>query len=171
MKSTTRGTLAAVITGVAAAVGAAATPAAAANTVPVAVPLTGAEQALGTELPEVGGEIPLPAASTPETPRFVTGRLMPERTVPQVPVNGGLPGLGARAPLAHVLGHGFDHVGVAAPAVPLRTLAPGLSMDAPLTAPNPAGSQLPELKQPEIGILAPVLRTDPAAALTAGPGR
>ncbi|MFJ8195526.1 hypothetical protein [Streptomyces sp. NPDC096152] len=171
MKSTTRRTLAAVITGVAAAVGAAATPAAAAGTVPVTVPLNGAEKALGTELPEVGGEIPLPAADRPEAPRFVTGRLLPERTVPQVPVNGGLPGLGARAPLAHVLGDGFDHVGVAAPATPLRTLTPGLSLDAPLTAPNPAGSHLPDLKQPEIGILAPVLRTDPAAALTAGTGR
>ncbi|MFF7722829.1 hypothetical protein ACFZDB_26180, partial [Streptomyces luteogriseus] len=44
MKSTTRGTLAAVITCVAAAAGAAATPAAAVGTVPVPLPLGGAEK-------------------------------------------------------------------------------------------------------------------------------
>ncbi|MFF4757017.1 hypothetical protein [Streptomyces sp. NPDC001292] len=168
MKSTTRGTLAAVITGVSAAVGAAATPAAAVGAIPISVPLDGAEAALGTELPEVGGEFPLPAPSTPEAPRFVQGRLMPEHTVPRLPVDGGLPGLELRAPLAHAMDDGFDHVGVGVPASDVRTLTPGLALDPPLTAPSPG--ELPTLKQPELAVLAPALRTTPGTDLTAGPG-
>ncbi|MER6979954.1 hypothetical protein [Streptomyces carpinensis] len=171
MKPTTRGTLAAVVTGVAAAVGAAtATPAAAVGSVPVSVPLGGAESALGMKLPKVGGELPVPTTGTPEGLRLVRGRLLPERVVPQVPVHGGLPGLDARAPLAHVLDDGSDHVGVEAPASGLRALAPGLSVDGPLTAPEPGRAGLPDLKLPELEVLGPVLQTAPGADLTAGPG-
>ncbi|MBK3642845.1 MULTISPECIES: hypothetical protein [Streptomyces] len=169
MKSTTRGTLAAVITGVAAAVGAAA-PAAAVGTVPVAVPLEGAEQALGMELPQLGGQIPLPTPGKPEGPQYVEGRLIPERTLPQLPVAGGLPGAGLRAPLPHVLGDRFDHVGLSTPASDLRTLAPGLDLDAPLTPPSADNGGLPGPKLPEAGVLAPVLQTVPGADLGTGPG-
>ncbi len=171
MKSTTRGTLAAAVAGVAAAVGVAtATPAAAVGTVPVPVPLGGAETALGTKLPKVGGELPVPTTGTPEAPRFVRGRLLPESVVPRVPVHGGLPGLDARVPLAHVLDDGFDHVSVDAPASDVRALAPGLSADGPLTAPKPGSAGLPGLKLPELGVLGPVLQTAPTTDLTAGPG-
>ncbi|MFI1725697.1 hypothetical protein [Streptomyces sp. NPDC020489] len=170
MKSTTRGTIAAVITGVAAAVGAAATPAAAVETVPVPVPLDGIEKSLNVELPKVGGEIPLPMPGAPEGPRYVEGRLLPERVIPQLPVSGGLPGLGLHAPLPHLLGDDFDHVGVGAPASDLRTLAPGLALDAPLTAPNADNFGLPDTKLPQVGVLTPVLQTVPAADLVMGPG-
>ncbi|MFJ2603689.1 hypothetical protein ACIQOU_33200 [Streptomyces sp. NPDC091279] len=171
MKPTTRGTLAAVVTGVAAAVGAAmATPAAAVGTVPVPVPLEGAEQALGMELPSLSGQIPLPTPGNPDGPRYVEGRLIPDRAVPQLPVTGGLPGLTLRAPLPHVLGDGFDHVGLALPASDLRTLSPGLALDAPLTAPDAANSGLPGPKLPQVGVLAPVLQTVPGADLVTGPG-
>ncbi|MEV0633471.1 hypothetical protein AB0I77_00535 [Streptomyces sp. NPDC050619] len=170
MKSTNRGTLAAVITGVAAAMAATASPAAAVDTVPVPVPLQGVENSLNVELPKLGGEIPLPKPGAPEGPQYVEGRLIPERVIPQLPVSGGLPGVGVRAPLPHVLGDDFDHVAVGAPASDLRTLAPGLSVDAPLTAPNPENFGLPELKLPQAGVLAPVLQTVPAADLGIGPG-
>ncbi|MFI9149766.1 hypothetical protein [Streptomyces sp. NPDC053367] len=170
MKPTTRGTLAAVLTGVAAAVGAAATPAAAAGTVPVPVPLEGVEQSLGMELPELGGEVPVPMPGDPAGPRYVEGRLLPERAVPQLPVSGGLPGLGLRTPVPHVLGDDFDHVALGAPASDLRTLAPGLTLDAPLTPPNPDAFGLPDLKLPEAGVLTPVLQTVPEAELGAGGG-
>ncbi|WP_328871481.1 hypothetical protein OHT76_15915 [Streptomyces sp. NBC_00287] len=169
MKSTTRGTLAAVVTGVAAAVASAA-PAAAVGTVPVPVPLDGIEKSLNIELPKLGGEIPVPMPGAPEGPRYVEGRLIPERVIPQLPVSGGLPGVGLRAPLPHILGDDFDHVGVHAPASDLRTLAPGLTLDAPLTPPNPEGFGLPEPKLPQAGVLAPVLQTVPGADLVAGPG-
>ncbi|MGC0331899.1 hypothetical protein RKD23_004889 [Streptomyces sp. SAI-170] len=171
MKPTTRGTLAAVLTGVAAAVGAAAaTPAAAVGTVPVPVPLQGVEKSLGMELPEVGGELPLLMPGAPEGPRYVEGRLLPERAVPQLPVSGGLPGLGLRAPVPHVLGDDFDHVALGTPASDLHTLAPGLTLDAPLTPPNPEAFGLPDLKLPQAGLLAPVLQTVPGAELGAGGG-
>ncbi|MGW0184143.1 hypothetical protein ACWDV7_00055 [Streptomyces sp. NPDC003362] len=170
MKPTTRGTLAAVVTGVAAAVGAAASPAVAADTVPVPVPLNGAEKSLGMELPEIGAELPLPKPGSPEGPRYVEGRLVPDRAVPQLPVRGGLPGADVRAPLPRLLGDDFDHVGVHAPASDLRTLGPGLAVDAPLTPPNPDNYGLPGLKPPQAGVLTPALQTVPGAELGTGPG-
>jgi hypothetical protein len=169
MKSTTRGTLAAVVTGVAAMV-TAATPAAAASTVPVPVPLSGAEHALGMELPEAGGEIGVPVPGAPEGPRHARGRLLPERAVPRLPVHGALPGADLRAPVPHVLADDFDHVGLDSRAADLRTLAPGFTLDAPLTPPDPDGYGLPGAKLPQAGVLAPDLRTAPTAELGTGPG-
>ncbi|MDT0486915.1 MULTISPECIES: hypothetical protein [Streptomyces] len=170
MRSTTRGTLAAVITGIAAAVGAAASPAAAVGTVPVPVPLEGAERALHMELPEVGGKIPVTTPGVPEAPKFVEGRLMPERVIPRVPVNGGLPGADLTAPVPHLLDDDFDHLGLDAPAADVRTLTPGLAVDAPLTAPKPGSGALPEPKLPEAGVLLPMVQAAPGADLTTGPG-
>lgn len=169
MKSTTRGTLAAVLTCVAAAAGAA-TPAAAVGTVPVPVPLDGVEKSLHVELPRVGGEVPLPLPGAPEGPRYVEGRLVPERVIPQLPVSAGLPGLDTRAPLPEVLGDGFHHVDVDAPASDLRALGPGLALDAPLTAPDPDRFGLPGLQLPQAGVLTPVLQTVPGADLGLGQG-
>jgi hypothetical protein len=165
MKPTTRGTLAAVITCVAAAAGAAATPAVAADSVPVPVPLDGVEKSLNVQLPKVGGELPLPVPGKPEGPQYVEGRLVPQGTVPQLPLSGGLPGAGLRAPLPHVLGDGFDHLEVGTPASDLRTLTPGLSLDTPLTPPNPDNFGLPDLKLPQAAVLTPLLQTVPGANL------
>ncbi|MCS0604974.1 hypothetical protein NX794_27745 [Streptomyces sp. LP11] len=173
MKPTTRGTLAAVVTGVAAAAATMGTAgsAAAAGTVPVPVPLDGAATALRMELPHLGAELPLLRPGAPEGPRYATGHLLPERTLPQLPLSAGLPGLDARSPLPHVLGDGrFDHVGIDAPASDVHALAPGLSADAPLTAPNGDHFGLPSTKLPEAGVLAPVLRTMAGGNLTTGPG-
>ncbi|MBX7546771.1 hypothetical protein [Streptomyces sp. NPDC004232] len=172
MKSTTRGTLAAVLTGVAAAVGAAATPAAAVGTVPVPVPLGGASRVLGTEVPQAGLEVPVPLLmpTPPEGPRFVPGHLMPERTLPEVPFNGALPGAHLRTPIPDVLGDGADHVGVTLPANPLRTMTPGVAMDAPLTQPSVANHGLPSLQEPALGVIAPVLQTVTNGDLSTGPG-
>ncbi|MET8859314.1 MULTISPECIES: hypothetical protein [unclassified Streptomyces] len=84
MKPTTRGTLAAVMTGVAAAVGAAsAAPAVAAGTVPIPVPLNGVEQSLGQKATGVSGELPLPLPGRLEGPRYVEGLMIPEGAVPE----------------------------------------------------------------------------------------
>ncbi|MFF9620143.1 hypothetical protein [Streptomyces griseosporeus] len=172
MKSTTRGTLAAVLTGVAAAAGAAAcaTPAAAARAVPVPVPLQGVEQSLQMELPKLGGEVPLPIPGAPEGPRYVEGRLLPERALPQLPVGAGTPGLDMRTPVPHLLGDDFDHVALDAPASDLRALGPGLNLDAPLTPPNPDNFGLPEPKLPQAGVITPVLQAVPGADLGLGSG-
>ncbi|MEU5768756.1 hypothetical protein [Streptomyces asoensis] len=172
MKPSTRGTLAAVVTCVAAAAAAAAsaTPAAAIGTVPVPVPLDGVEKSLNVELPRLGAELPLPTPGAPEGPRFVEGRLLPERVVPQLPVAAGLPGVGLRAPLPEVLGSDFNHLGLDAPASDVRTLGPGLTLDAPLTAPNPDRFGLPDLQLPAAGVLTPVLQAVPGADLGLGKG-
>lgn len=167
MKSTTRGTLAAVLTCVAAAAGAA--PAAAVDAVPVPVPLQGAEKSLHVELPKVGGELPVPKPGSPDGPRYVEGRLLPERVIPQLPVEAGLPGAGLRAPLPHLLGDDFDHLGLDAPASDLRTAGPGANLDAPLTAPRGAFG-LPATKLPQAGVIMPFLQTVPTAGLGLGPG-
>ncbi|MFK0018016.1 hypothetical protein [Streptomyces sp. NPDC090798] len=171
MKPTTRGTLAAVVTGVAAVMGAAAaTPAVAAATVPVPVPLDGVERALNLQTPKIAGELPVPMPGGPDGPRYVQGRMLPERAVPQLPVGAGLPGADVRAPLPHLLGHGFDHLGVDAPAAAVSTLTPGLSLDAPLTAPNPDHAGLPGLKLPQAAVLGPLLKTVPGANVGMGAG-
>ncbi|WP_336114427.1 hypothetical protein [Streptomyces sp. PTD9-10] len=170
MKSTTRGTLAAVVTGVAAVVGAAG-PAAAVGAVPVPVPLEGVSDSLNMEVPKAGAEVPLLTPGAPAGPRYATGRLLPERVLPQLPVTGALPGADLRAPLPHVLGDGFDHVGVGAPASDLHTLGPGLALDAPVTQPDPDNFGVPDLKLPQAGVVAPALRTVPGASLGTGPGR
>ncbi|MFJ6655882.1 hypothetical protein ACIQNG_05875 [Streptomyces sp. NPDC091377] len=170
MKPSARGTLAAVVTGVAAALGAAASPAAAVETVPVPVPLEGAEYALNMELPQIGAELPVPVPGAPDGPRYVEGRLLPDRALPQLPVSAGLPGATLRAPLPRLLGDRFDHVAVELPAAPVDAVAPGLAVDAPLTAPDPERFGLPDAKLPQAGILTPTLRTVPGAALVMGPG-
>ncbi|MER5786809.1 hypothetical protein [Streptomyces sp. NPDC001980] len=171
MKPTTRGTLAVVVAGVAVAVGAAATPAAATGGVPVPVPLDGVEKSLGMQMPKLGMELPLLIPGVPEGPRYVEGRLIPEGALPQVPMNGQLPGVGLSVPLPRALGAGFDHVGVDIPASDLHTLTPGLELDAPLSAPDPQHYGLPHLKMPVVGVLAPVLQTVVGGNLGAGPGK
>jgi hypothetical protein len=170
MKSTTRGTIAAVVTGVAAAMGAAATPASAAETVPVPVPLEGVENSLRMEVPRISAELPVLTPGAPDGPRYVEGRLLPDRALPQLPVSGGLPGVNVHAPLPHVLGDRFDHVEVGTQAADMDALAPGLVVDAPLTSPDAENFGLPDTKLPEVGVLAPVLRTVPTANLGMGPG-
>ncbi|MFL4904215.1 hypothetical protein ACJ6WF_13775 [Streptomyces sp. MMS24-I2-30] len=169
MKSTTRGTLAAVATGVAAVVGAA-TPAAAVGTVPVPVPLDGVEKSLHAPMPKLAVELPMLMPGAPEGPRYAGGQLLPARTLPRLPIGGSLPGAGLQAPLPKALG-GFDQLRADAPASGIRALTPGLSADAPLTAPNPDAFGLPGLKLPQAGVVAPVLRGVPTANLGLGSGR
>ncbi|MFM9457365.1 hypothetical protein [Streptomyces europaeiscabiei] len=166
MKPTTRGTLAAVVTGVAAAVGASAAPAVAAATVPVPLQLEGVEHSLNVKAPKLGGELPVLMPGAPEGgPKYVEGRLLPASALPQMPLGAALPGLKAETPLPRIVGEGFERVGVDAPAADLRTLTPGLNVDTPLTAPDPAGLGLPSLKDPQVAVLPPLLRTEPTANL------
>ncbi|MFF3481940.1 hypothetical protein ACFYXC_01495 [Streptomyces sp. NPDC002701] len=167
MKSTTRGTLAAVVTCVAAAV---ATPAVAADGVPVAVPLNGVEHSLDMEMPKVGGTVPLIKPGSPDGPRYVEGRLLPDRAVPQVPFSSDMPSLDLRTPLPRVLGESFDHLTATTAASDLHAVTPGASLDAPLTAPRADALGLPAPKLPEAGLLAPVLQAAPEASLGLAPG-
>lgn len=159
-----------VAAGAAVAAPAVAAPAVAADTGPVPVPLNGVEQSLGPKAPTIAGEVPLPLPGRVEGPRYVEGRMISDGDVPQVPLSGGLPGADVRTPLPHVLGDGFDHLGLPAPAADLRTLTPGASLNGPLSAPNPDHLGLPELKPPQAAVLAPVLKTVPGANAEMGSG-
>ncbi|MFB8772868.1 hypothetical protein [Streptomyces broussonetiae] len=172
MKPTTRGTLAAALTCVATATAGAATAssAAAVTSVPVPVPLGGVEKALKVELPKARGELPVPVPGEPKGTRYVEGRLLPDRAIPQLPVSGGLPGGDVRAPLPHVLGSRFDHLAVSAPPSDLRALAPGLSVQAPVGQPEGDRYGLPGTGLPQAGVVTPMLQTVPAATVVTGPG-
>jgi hypothetical protein len=160
MKSTTRGTLAAVLTCLVAAAGAAsATSAAAIGTVPVSVPLDDAEKHLDMELPEIGGEIPLTTVGTPDGPRHVEGRYLPDRVLPRVPIETGLPGAGLRTPVPAIAGDESQHLGVETPASGLRTASPGVALDSPLIPPSRDNGGLPERTRPQAGVVTPVLET------------
>jgi hypothetical protein len=110
---------------------------------------------------------------TPEGPRYVEGRLHPGAgTVPNSRSTAvTFPSVGLRAPLPHVLGDGFDHLGVSTPASDLRTLAPGLALDAPLTPPQPRQLRPPGPEgAPGRAYSTPVLQTVPGADLGLAPG-
>ncbi|MEU9183283.1 hypothetical protein AB0D14_01690 [Streptomyces sp. NPDC048484] len=162
MKSTTRGTLAAVVTCVAAAV---ATPAVAAEGVPVAVPLDGVERAFDTEMPKISGTVPLVTPGRPQGPRYVEGRMLPERAIPQLPFTTVLPAADVSTPLPDVLGNAFGRVSASTPHSGLRTLTPGASLDAPLTGVRRDRVGLPDPKLPEVALLAPALQAAPGADL------
>ncbi|MFF7259674.1 hypothetical protein ACFZCL_05170 [Streptomyces sp. NPDC008159] len=119
-------------------------------------------------LPKVGGEVPLPTQGRPVGPHYVEGRLLPENTVPQVPLRAPLPGLSAEAPLPRPAGKGFERAAVRVPTADLRTLTPGLSMDAPVAAPDAEAADLTTLKEPQAALRTPVLRTAPTAHLGLG---
>ncbi|MET8406999.1 hypothetical protein ABZV34_02590 [Streptomyces sp. NPDC005195] len=171
MKPTARGTLAVVVTGVGAVIGAAAaTPVVAARTVPVPAPLDGAERGLNLPAPEIAGQPPVPMPGSPEGPRYVGGRLLPAGAVPQLPVSAGPPGADVRTTLPHVPGKGFGHLGLDASAADLATPPPGLSLDAPLTAPNPEHLGMPDPKLLQDAVLTPPPKTAPKTAPEAGLG-
>jgi hypothetical protein len=158
MKPTTRATLAALVTGVAA-VGTAAAPAAAAASAHVPVPLDGVSRSLGTRTPEAGPDVVPVRPGTTDGPRSATGRRQAERTVPRGPVHTARPGAGLRAPLPRVLDERSAHVGLDAPVTGLRPLGPGRSADAPRTAPDPDDFGLPGVEASDVADLAPVLRS------------
>ncbi|WP_221352839.1 hypothetical protein [Streptomyces beigongshangae] len=168
MKPTSRGTFAAAVACVAAAV---ATPAVAADAVPVAVPLGGVEHSLGVETPEIGGTVPLLKPGTPDGPRYTEGRLMPDRTLPQLPVNSEMPSLDLSTPLPRVPGESFDHLSATTAASDLRAVTPGAALDAPLSAPRADALGLPAPKLPQAALLAPALQAAPEAGLDLASGR
>ncbi|MGW6458397.1 hypothetical protein ACWF94_21200 [Streptomyces sp. NPDC055078] len=164
MKSTTRGSLAAVIACMASAVGAA--PAAAGTSVPVTLPLESLETVVPVPAPELSTGVPVPVPGAFEAPRHVTGRMLPHGLLPQVPFTSELPATVAELPVEDPLGGG--ELGVAkavAPASDLKLTAPGASLGAPLSAPRPELFGQPEPVLPELAVLTPSLRGEPTAGL------
>ncbi|MFF8842668.1 hypothetical protein ACF08N_08015 [Streptomyces sp. NPDC015127] len=128
------------------------------------VPLQGLK-ALPLQAPQLSTGVPLLTPGAPEGPRFVTGNLLPENTVPSVPLTGELAPTLLELPVENPLGEGNLGVGKAtSTASDLKLASPGATLGAPLTQPR-AESGLPEPTLPAVGLIAPVVQGSPTAAL------
>ncbi|GLF94359.1 hypothetical protein [Streptomyces yaizuensis] len=167
MKSTTRGTLAAVLACMASAVGAA--PAVAGTSVPVTLPLESLETVVPIEAPSLATGVPVPVPGALEGPRHAPGRLLPERILPQVPFTAELPRTVAALPLEHPLREGRLGVAtLASAAEDLLVTTPGATLGAPVSAPRPELLGQPEPVLPQAALLTPQLTGAPGAALLFG---
>ncbi|MFF3287957.1 hypothetical protein [Streptomyces sp. NPDC003023] len=164
MKSTTRGSLAAVLACMASAVAAA--PAVAGTSVPVILPLESLETAVPVEAPELRTGVPVPVPGAPQGPRHVTGTLLPQDTLPALPVTSELPRTLLEIPVENPLGEGNLGVAEASSAESdLKAVTPGAALGAPLTAPDGDALGLPAPTLPQAALVGPVLQGSPAAGL------
>ncbi|MEU0375284.1 hypothetical protein ABZ070_35090 [Streptomyces sp. NPDC006283] len=167
MKLTTRGSLAAVLACMATAVAAA--PAVAGTTVPVGLPLEALETAVPVEAPKLSTGVPVPVPGAPDGPRYVTGNLLPQNTVPTVPIAGELPRTLLEVPVENPVGEG--NLGVAqavSEESDLKLASPGATLGAPLSQPAGEGLGLPEPTLPQAALIAPALQGAPTAGLLFG---
>ncbi|MFE0423211.1 hypothetical protein [Streptomyces sp. NPDC058953] len=166
MKSTTRGSVAALLACVASAVGAGAGTAAAAPSAPVNLPLEALETVLPVPAPELSTGVPVPVPHAPEAPAHVAGRMLPYGALPRVPLSTELPVTEAGLPLTEPLGDRRLGVArIASEAAELSLATPGASLGAPLSAPRPELYGQPEPVLPEVALLTPHLRGAPTAGV------
>ncbi len=164
MKMTARGSIAALMTCMAAA--GAATPAMA-DSVPVGVPLDAVKTTLGVDTPRVATGVPVPAVGAPEAPVHHKGDMLPTPLLPAVPIATELGNTLVTSPVPNLLGtpetDGEGSLG--APAGTVRTRTPGLALGSPLTMPDGSNFGLPNLTKPELGVVSPELTGAPSALL------
>ncbi|MBW5484096.1 hypothetical protein [Streptomyces bambusae] len=164
MKMTARGSIAALMTCMAAA-GAAAP--AVADSVPVGVPLDGVESSLGIDVPRVGTSVPVPIVGAPESPTFHSGSMLPTPLLPSVPIGAELGDTLITSPVPNLLGRpetdGEGSLG--SPATDVRAKGPAAVLGLPLTMPNAANFGLPDVVDPKLGIVTPELTGAPSALL------
>ncbi|MGY0025068.1 hypothetical protein [Streptomyces sp. cg35] len=165
-----RGTIAVLAGCIAAAAGA--TPAVASGQVPVEVPLGGVERALHMDVPRLSTAAPIPIPGTPEGPRYEKDHVLPQGTVPRLPLSSELPATEAEVPLPRLLGpedaEHTDRLGLDTEASPVRTLTPGASVNPPLTGPRPHRFGLPEVSAPQAALGTPDVQAQPGADLALG---
>ncbi|MEU3721450.1 hypothetical protein [Streptomyces sp. NPDC031705] len=161
---TARGSIAALMTCMAAA--AAASPAAA-DSVPVGVPLEAVETTLGVAAPHLATGVPVPIVGAPEAPRYHTGNLLPAPLLPMVPIAADLGATRLSSAVPNLAGEpATDGEGsLESPASTLRTRTPGANVGAPLTMPDGGNFGLPNLTAPDLGLIAPEVVGAPTALL------
>ncbi|MFC9310890.1 hypothetical protein ACFTWH_27170 [Streptomyces sp. NPDC057011] len=144
----------------------AATPAVA-DSVPVGVPLDAVETALGVDTPHLATGVPVPIVGAPEAPRFHKGEMLPTPLLPVLPVGSELGRTLVTTPVPNLLGEPeTDGEGsLEAPATDLLARTPGLVAGGLLTMPDASNSGVPNVKAPELGLIAPELTGAPAAVL------
>ncbi|MGW7452374.1 hypothetical protein [Streptomyces sp. NPDC054787] len=144
----------------------AATPAVA-NSVPVGVPLDAVKTTLGVDTPRLATGVPIPVVGAPEAPRFHKGDMLPTPLLPVLPVGTELGDTLVTTPVPNLLGEPkTDGEGsLEAPATDLLTRTPGLVAGGLLTMPDASNSGVPNLKSPELGLIAPEITGAPKALL------
>ncbi|MEV6684926.1 hypothetical protein AB0N28_06250 [Streptomyces sp. NPDC051130] len=164
MKMTARGSIAALLTCMAAA--GAATPAVA-DAVPVGVPLDAVKTTLGVDAPRVATGVPVPMVGAPEAPRMHTGELLPAPLLPVVPVTMDLGHTLVGAPVPNLAGRPeTDGEGsLDAPETKVHARTPGAIVGAPLSMPDGSNFGIPNVVTPKLGLSAPELVGTPAALL------
>lgn len=164
MKMTARGSIAALLTCMAAA--GVATPAVA-DGVPVSVPLEGVESTTGLDVPRIATAVPLPVVGAPEAPRMHKGDMLPSPLLPAVPIATELGETLVTSPLPNLAGRPeTDGEGsLESPATTVRTRTPGAVLGSPLTMPDASNSGLPNLTTPKLGLLTPEITGAPEALL------
>ncbi|KIF07145.1 hypothetical protein PL81_03675 [Streptomyces sp. RSD-27] len=164
MKMTARGSIAALMTCMAAA---AATSPALADSVPVGVPLEAVETTLGVPAPQVATAVPMPVVGAPEAPVHHKGDLLPTPLLPAVPVAADLGLTKVASPVPNLLGSKeTDGKGtLESPATTVVTRTPGAVLGAPLTMPDGSNYGIPNLTTPKLGVVAPDLVGSPSALL------
>ncbi|MEU9376758.1 hypothetical protein AB0D94_23715 [Streptomyces sp. NPDC048255] len=164
MKMTARGSIAALMTCMAAA--GAATPAVA-DSVPVGVPLDAVKTTLGVDTPRVATGVPIPVVGAPEAPRFHKGSMLPTPLLPVVPIGTELGNTLVTSPVPNLLGEPeTDGEGsLDAPATDMRARTPGLIAGGLLTGPDASNFGVPNVTAPELGLVTPELTGAPSALL------
>lgn len=164
MKMTARGSIAALMTCMAAA--GAATPAVA-SSVPVGVPLEAVETTLGVPVPHIATAVPVPVVGAPEAPRHHKGDMLPTPLLPVVPIATDLGATKLTSPVPNLMGSPeTDGEGsLESSDTTLVTRSPGAVLGSPLTMPDGGNYGLPNLTTPKLGLTAPEVIGAPTALL------
>lgn len=164
MKMTARGSIAALMTCMAAA--GAASPAVA-DSVPVGVPLDAVKTTLGVDTPRVATGVPVPVVGAPEAPRFHTGDLLPTPLLPVVPIGTDLGHTLVTSPVPNLAGSPeTDGEGsLDAPETRMLARTPGAIVGTPLSMPDGGNFGIPNIVTPKLGLSAPELIGTPTALL------
>lgn len=164
MKMTARGSIAALMTCMAAA--GAASPAVA-NSAPVAIPLDAVETALGVDTPSVATGVPVPVVGAQEMPRYHEGDMLPTPLFPVIPIGAEFGRTHVTSPVPNLMGapetdgEGSLH----APGTTMHARTPGAVVGSPLTMPDSSNSGIPKVVTPKLGLTAPELMGAPSALL------
>ncbi|WP_318208933.1 MULTISPECIES: hypothetical protein [unclassified Streptomyces] len=131
---------------------------AAAVEAPVIVPLQGLEPVLPMDAPTVATGVPVPMPGAPTGFQKGLGAL-PDATLPSVPLAGTLPETVVDAPLPELLkGSEPGRALLSSPHSEVKAATPGAVLGNPVEAPRGNGlAGLPELAEPQVGLLTPML--------------
>ncbi|MFF8607347.1 hypothetical protein ACF06X_15550 [Streptomyces sp. NPDC015346] len=125
---------------------------------PVVVPLQGLEPVIPMDAPTVASGVPLPVPGGPTG--FHKGRsgVLPDVTLPQVPVSSTVPRTVLDAPLPEVIeGSEPGKALLTSPRTPMKAATPGAEVGNPVVLPGDNRFGMPAFTEPNVGVLAPVM--------------